>query len=569
MLPLWIVSALSYATRAVSSAAGQHDPLVRTKNGTLRGLSLPAFGEELFLGVPFAEPPLGNLRLRHPVPYRSAWDGVRDATSRSVSCAGYAGFDQGLALGEDCLTVDIVRPAGAAAGDGLPVLVWIYGGGFTAGGSADPRYNTSYLVNASVEMGKPIIAVSLNYRVGGWGFLASRETVSAGASNIGLFDQRLALEWIHENIAAFGGDPSRVTIAGESAGAFSVGYHLVSRDGKSGGLFRAAILQSGTALGPALHSVADLDDTYQPIYDNVTRAVGCAGRDDSLQCLRDVPYEVLFRAFEPFVLTPIVDGDFLARLPSESFARGLVADVAILAGSNTDEGTATFFGPRGTLNRDADVRRLLAGMGSGLDDAAVRDLMRLYPDNPSLGCPFGTGPERFAENGRQYKRGAAIVGDEVIHAGRRWTTTYFATRHLGPGGRRRKPVYSYRFDQPPWDGVEPLVATTAPVFATHYAEICFVFAIDPAASRNLSNWIGPYPAYHQLARQMSRAWIAFVHDLDPNGHGTEGMPRWPEYSSCGAGENMVFRVDGNFVEKDDWRAAPLRYWGGIWEALKT
>ena len=97
--------------------------------------------------------------------------------------------------------------------------------GFTAGGSADPCYNTSYLVNASVEIGEPIIAVSLNYRVGGWGFLASKETVVEGASNIGLLDQRLALRWINENIEAFGGDPSKVTIAGESAGAFSVGYH--------------------------------------------------------------------------------------------------------------------------------------------------------------------------------------------------------------------------------------------------------------------------------------------------------------------------------------------------------
>ena len=101
-----------------------------------------------------------------------------------------------------------------------------------------------------MDIGKPIVAVSLNYRVGGWGFLASNETVSAGTSNIGLFDQRLALRWIDENIAAFGGDPSKVIIAGESAGGFSVGYHLVGFDGKSDGLFRGAIMQSGNALGP-------------------------------------------------------------------------------------------------------------------------------------------------------------------------------------------------------------------------------------------------------------------------------------------------------------------------------
>lgn len=126
--------------------------------------------------------------------------------------------------------------------------------GFDAGGSADPRYNTSYLVNASVAIHKPLIVVSLNYRVGGWGFLASREVVAAGESNIGLFDQRLALKWINENINAFGGDASKVTIFGESAGAFSVGYHLIGFNGRNDGLFRAAILQSGTALGPGSRS---------------------------------------------------------------------------------------------------------------------------------------------------------------------------------------------------------------------------------------------------------------------------------------------------------------------------
>jgi cholinesterase len=121
---------------------------------------------------------------------------------------------------------------------------------FDAGGSGDPRYNTSYLVNASVGIHKPIIVVSLNYRVGGWGFLGSKEMAAADVLNIGLFDQRLALQWIEENIAAFGGNPEKVIIAGESAGAFSVGYHLTAFDGKNDGLFRSIIMESGNALRP-------------------------------------------------------------------------------------------------------------------------------------------------------------------------------------------------------------------------------------------------------------------------------------------------------------------------------
>lgn len=262
-------------------------------------------------------------------------------------------------------------------------------------------------------------------------------------------------------------------------------------------------------------------------------------------------------------MTPILDGEFLSRLPSESFSKGLVADVAILAGSNTDEGTATFFGPRGTLNTDDDVHALLAGMGAGLDNDTVAQLMSLYPDDPAQGCPFNTGPERFAENGYQYKRGAAIVGDEVIHAGRRFTTEYYSSL---PRARRR-PVYSYRFDQSPWNGIEVLVATEAPVYSTHYAEICFVFNIDSSISRSNTNWIGPDAEYYQLSNLISRSWISFVHDLDPNNHGLRGIPRWPNYSRSRS--NFVFKVGNNHIEKDDWRVPQLKFWSTIWDKLKT
>ena len=274
-------------------------------------------------------------------------------------------------------------------------------------------------------------------------------------------------------------------------------------------------------------------------------------------------YEALFEAFAPFVVTPILDGKFLSQLPSKSFKENKVANVAIFAGTNTDEGTATFFGPRGTLNTDTDVHELLADLGTGLDNKTVSKLMELYPDDPELGCPFNTGSERYAENGQQYKRGAAIVGDSAIHAGRRATTKYYASlpSHI------RKPVYSYRFDQSPWNNQEVLVAVDPPVFSTHYAEICFVFNLAPDASRNNTNWIGPYPAYYELSNLMSRMFISFVHDLNPNYHGIHGIPEWPDYG-CGY-KNLVFRVKDSHVEKDDWRVPQLAYWNSIWGELKT
>ncbi|KAH8892227.1 alpha/beta-hydrolase [Thozetella sp. PMI_491] len=543
---------------SASSSCSKGHPTAVVRNGTLRGLNLPGYMQDLFLGVPYAEPPIGDLRFRHPVPYQSHWVGARDATVRSPSCPGYAGFDIGLSLGEDCLTLDIVRPEGTATGSKLPVLVWIYGGGFDAGGSADPRYNTTFIVRQSVVIGKPVIAVSMNYRVGGFGFLASKEVLAAGVANIGLFDQRMALQWINENIEAFGGDSAAVTIWGESAGAFSVGYHLVGFDGQNSGLFRAAILESGNALGPAINSPEDLNATYQLYYDSVCDFVGCRDTQATLDCLRNASFESLYGAFYSQVYTPIVDGVFLKQLPSEAFAQGLVADVAILAGSNTDEGTATFFGPRNTLNNDSDVFALLASMGRGLSNDSINKAMALYPDDPAAGCPFNTGTTRFESQGFMYKRGAAIVGDEVIHAGRRQHTQFFAGRNSSI----RKPVYSYRFDQPPWDNSLTLVATDAPVFSTHYAEISFVFN-NPSVSN--TNWIGPYKNYSSLADYMSSSWASFVYDLNPNFPGA--TVDWPDYSE--RRENIVFAVGNITLEVDDWRAEQLSFWQDIWAQLKT
>lgn len=135
-------------------------------------------------------------------------------------------------------------------------------------------------------------------------------------------------------------------------------------------------------------------------------------------------------------------------------------------GSNTDEGTATFFGPRGTLNTTSDVQNCVASLGVGLDNSTVNKILDLYPDDPALGCPFRTGGETFASQGAQYKRRAALTGDSAIHAGKRYIANWKVKNS-------RLPIYTYRFDQPPWNGQEVDVAVVAPVFVTHFTEVSF------------------------------------------------------------------------------------------------
>ncbi|RFU73912.1 hypothetical protein TARUN_8293 [Trichoderma arundinaceum] len=418
----------------------------------------------------------------------------------------------------------------------------------------------SYIVQNSMDMNKPIMGAIINYRTMCFGFLASKEVLDANVGNLGLFDQRRGLKWIQENIKSFGGDPDKVTIAGESAGGSSTGYHLVGFKGNNDGLFRGAIMESASLLGAPINTPEQLQRSYQGMYDNITTTVGCSSSNDSLACLRTVPFEILHNACTGFRQTPIMDGEFISQLPSQSIQKGEIADIALIAGSNTDEGTAVFLGPRANpLNTDEDVFNYIRALGGGLDNTTVETVMELYPDDPTWGCPFGTGPERFADQGYQYKRGAAIAGDYFIHSGRR----FYANSH---SIRSQKPIYTYRFDQAPWDMRAPAIMIVPPVYATHYSEIVYVFD-NP---NNNSNFIGPYPSYARLQSFVSRSWVSFVHDLDPNNHELRdpNLPKWPKYNSRHP-QNIVFREGGSFIENDDYRKQQLAFWATIWPELQT
>ncbi|KAI1489012.1 lipase [Biscogniauxia mediterranea] len=441
-------------------------------------------------------------------------------------------YGQNLTLSEDCLTINVVRPAGTG-NDSLPVLVWIYGGGLYTGSTADPRYNLSGVVKVGQDISQPVIAVSMNYRLGMWGFFQSAQVLAEGSSNAGLLDQRLALHWIQENIAAFGGDPTKVVLWGESAGAQSIAYHLFSYNGRDDGLFRGAIMESGGPTGAQVESLS----WYNTAVENLTRTVGCWDAADQLACLREVDEAALFAAHPSVVWNPLLDGDFLTGYPSQLMAKDNYIKVPLLIGANTDEG----FAISGTPNTESDIfNSMFTWRSYALTPPTVRKLLELYPDDPCHEPPYAiTNCTRNPSRGLMWRRAAAIGGDLVIISGRRRMSELYT--------RAGMPVYSYRFDQrpwntPEWDGVK------------HFFNVAYSF-------QNISGELGPSPEYDShalLAKAIGQAYINFVHNLDPNkvspqaDRGEMLLPTWPVYD-LDTPRNMVLNATKIWVEQDTWR----------------
>ncbi|OTA91318.1 hypothetical protein M434DRAFT_13285 [Hypoxylon sp. CO27-5] len=517
-----LAAALSRA--AVAAALGiRADPVVSVRNGTYEGLYLPAFDQDIFLGVPYAQDTGGRNRFRVPQSLDETWNGTRTAKAYGPGCPDYHLSAEVLhGMSEDCLSINIVRPAGIRDNTNssdislLPVMLWIHGGAYQYGGSGQPQYNLTYLVQKSVDIGLPIIGASINYRKGGWGNLYSVEIQGSGNTNLALRDMRKALAWVQENIESFGGNASSVTIWGQSAGSFAVGQLLMSYGGRTDGLFHRSIQESGSATTAWCNG----SDWYQPIYNNIVDQVNCSLVPDTLECLRTIDYEVLY----PFLNSSAVPGP------------GFYPTVGI----NTDEDLRSY---------------LLHGTGFDFPAATVDKILELYPDDPAQGVPVNTGAERFADQGWQYKRVAAIVGDVFYHGPRRYDARHYA---------RRAPTYTYRFNTRPWEGVsnsttvESGSSTTgdgqlAPAYkgVEHFSEVGFVFA-NPTM-------VGPWPEYRALSNQLSSQWIRFAHTGDPNG---PGLPHWPRYNEGKDGVNLVLQTKaqgGSHVEEDTYRLAGREY----------
>ncbi|KAL9973334.1 hypothetical protein ACROYT_G019775 [Oculina patagonica] len=316
-------------------------PVIELKSGSVRGLSYPiAFGYVInrFVGIPYAAPPVENLRFSAPQPV-IPWEGVRDAGMKfAAHCPqNPVHFPWNVTVGdmsEDCLYLNIWRPAGIKSDKPLPVFVWIHGGGYYT------QTGNNYDGTALAAIGSGMIVVTINFRLGLLGFLNIPGTELKG--NYGMLDQVAALKWIRDNIAAFGGDPNRVTIAGQSSGAASVALHLVSPLSK--GLFHQAILQGGGLTSP-FSTYTSKDPNYGKPF---LKKLNCVS-DDVLTCLRSKIAEEFLEATDSFEDANLgkdlplvtVDGHFLPDEPSQLLEQGRFQKVKAIIGVNKDGGSMT------------------------------------------------------------------------------------------------------------------------------------------------------------------------------------------------------------------------------------
>jgi para-nitrobenzyl esterase len=472
------------AGAAASPGSGPANPIVRTDDGLVRGVS--AAGVDSFLGIPYAAPPTGDLRWRPPRP-AEGWRGVRDATAFGPSCPqAPSPFAPPGPFSEDCLYLNVYAPASRGSFGGRPVLVWIHGGGLVQDAARD--YDGTKLAADGA------VVVTINYRLGALGFLAHPALAArpgGSAGNYGLMDQQAALRWVRANIARFGGDPDNVTIAGQSAGGLSVLAQLVSPGAR--GLFQRAIVQSG-AFALNQQPLA----TAEAAGEKFATAVGCP--DQSAACLRHVPASDLVAKFG-VEIPGVVDGSVLTQPIGTALARGQFTRVPVINGITHDEELIFVAGLGLTVSQGTNIP--LAAPLDGSQATYQADIAQ------ALGVPAA----RAAAIADQYPLSAypnALVAFTLLVSDAsfacpalqvdRWTAA------------RGAPVYAYQFN----DDNAPVLGKNLGL-ATHGAELPYLF--DP---NTLS------ADQQALAASMRTDWARFAATGSPS---TRTLP-WPSFDGA-------------------------------------
>ena len=462
------------------------EPVINTKAGSIRGTHQD--GSDAFLGIPFAEPPVGERRWRPPEAAR-AWRGVRDGTDFASSCyqapaTGFGPFTpEFLTVGpisEDCLYLNVWTPTKRAAG--LPVLVWIHGGGFGGGSGSVPIYNGAHLA------AKGAVVVTINYRVGAFGFLAhpslSRESASRVSGNYGLLDMIAALAWVRDHIAAFGGDPAKVTIAGQSAGAIAVNDLMVSP--LAIGLFSRAIAESGSGMGVKAVPLAEAEANGEAFAHEAGATSAAALRAlaaDRVLALSHAGPPAPGEKPRKLIYAPTLDHHVLLAEPDDPSTRPL-SEVPLLTGFNADEGE--IFGRQSLTPAAFEIK-----VRDRYGEAAARFL---------AAYPHGTGEEASTS-------ATLMARDRYMASLILWAEKRTMDNRLG--------IYVYLYEH-------PLPGTGREQFGTfHTSEVPYVFGVLDQGGR-------PFGAEDRMiSEQLSSFWLNFMRDGDPNG---SALVHWPRNS---------------------------------------
>jgi para-nitrobenzyl esterase len=487
------MSVLAAPFASFAQGAPQGAPVAKIKQGALTGAVVE--GVEEFWGIPYAAPPVGDLRWKPPVA-AAGWNGARDASKAGASCQP----TQKGEYTEDCLFANVTRPAGAKPGQKLPVYVWIHGGGFTIG-SATGAFGAETDGIQFAEDG--VITVSVSYRLGRAGWFAHPALCKEGpCGNYGLMDQIAALKWVKANIASFGGDPNNVTIGGESAGGISVLELMLAPDAR--GLFQKAIGESSFGrVEPQAMAVAQSNAMKAALAAGVTgedAAAAIALRKVSLSAM---PYT------EPFVSRagPILDGRYVQSGIAEGFAIGKAAKIPLLIGGNSNE--ASLFRPQAAAVDAIPADRKAAALAA-FDPAGAGNKVQIANDIAT----------------RQY----ITEPDRAI------------SRAQSKAGR---PVYAYYFNY-----VSPTLKARAPYGAGHTFEIMFAFA---GPKQRFA------PEDMALAKSVNAYWAAFIKTGNPDSAGGPAWPKFApaetfmEFSAAGAVPHEHF-----LKAQLDWQEAAVK-----------
>ena len=516
-LGLGFALALAAFAAPVEAADG---PVVAVETGKLQGVAAtPGSPVQIFRGVPYAKPPVGDLRWREPRPAQD-WQGVRAADQFGPRCMQRHMWDdmffRSPKADEDCLYLNVWTPANLskAASAKLPVLVYIYGGGFIAGTSDEPRYDGAAMA------ARGIVVVTVNYRLGIFGFFShpqlTGESAHKASGNYGLLDQAAALAWVKRNITAFGGDPKHITVGGESAGSISVSGMMVSPLTRN--LIVGAIGESGSAL-PPLHllTLADAEKKGMDFAESL--------QVPTLSQLRAIPADKLLSVqdFQGARWWPDIDGYYFAEAPEETYAAGKAAKAASLIGSNSQESGA------GAILGDAPLT--VANYQAGLQKRYGADADRMFQLYPA------------ASDADVQRAATELASDAFIAAG---TWNWFD--HQRKAGW---PTYYYHYTHVRPQPTAFKATGPAAYGALHSAEI--EYALGNLDANPAYAWT---EADRKVSATMSAYWANFIKTGNPNGG---DLPLWPQApADAGQIQRQVIDVDTRrvaFPEQARYQAA--------------